>query len=197
MTIFRFFLGFKKSHFKILLATTSFLILITFLSSSACQGVFTENICKDIFTLSLRSTVYLITDSSIENRYFNILRAFQEINNHFFLIGKGPMGAFLKWYDGGISIVVAHTGTLGLSILIIYIFSILNKAKNMARIGNSMGLNKIFVLLFFIYLILCIITEHFLITRNILPVVTLLSIIYANIKINCLNSSSAPPKITP
>ena len=65
---------------------------------------------------------------------------------------------------------------------------ILARSKRRSIIGKSYGLHKVFTLLIFIYLLLSVITEHFLITRNLLPVATLLSVIYANIKLNYIES---------
>ena len=96
----------------------------------------------------------------------------------------------MKWYDGGISILLAHGGVLGLFSLIIYIYMILYKSKRMSIIGKITGLHKVFILLLFIYLLLNVITEHFLITRNLLPAATMLSIIYVNIKLNYIESLS-------
>ena len=54
---------------------------------------------------------------------------------------------------------------------------------------ETRNLYKTLILLMFIYILLNIITEHFLLTRNLLPAATILSIIYANIKINSLEQS--------
>ena len=49
---------------------------------------------------------------------------------------------------------------------------------------NFFNLHKVFTLLIFIYSLLSVITEHFLITRNVLPIMTLISTIYVNNKLN-------------
>ena len=90
----------------------------------------------------------------------------------------------MKWYDGGVSILLAHGGVLGLFSLIIYFYIILARSKRRSIIGKTSSLHKVFTLLLFIYLLLSVITEHFLITRNLLPVATLLSVIYANMKLD-------------
>ena len=117
------------------------------------------------------------------------IEALNEISPNYLLIGNGPTGASLKWYDGGISILLAHGGVLGLLSLIIYIYMIFARSKRRFIIGKNSSLHKVFTLLLFIYLLLSVITEHFLITRNLLPVATLLSVIYANIKLNYIESS--------
>ena len=135
-----------------------------------------------------RAITYNVKGGSIDGRLQKGIEALNEISPNYLLIGNGPTGASMKWYDGGISILLAHGGVLGLLSLIIYIYMILTRSKRRSIIGKSYGLHKVFTLLIFIYLILSVITEHFLITRNLLPVATLLSVIYANIKLNYIES---------
>ena len=52
---------------------------------------------------------------------------------------------------------------------------------------ENRNLYNTFIFLLFIYIVLGLITEHFLITRNLLPIACLLRIIYANMKLNTLN----------
>ena len=115
--------------------------------------------------------------------------ALNEISPNYLLFGNGPTGASQKWYDGGVSILLAHGGVLGLLSLIIYIYMILARLKRRFINGKISSLHKVFTLLIFIYFLLSAITEHFLITRNLLPVATLLSVIYANIKLNYIELS--------
>jgi len=135
-----------------------------------------------------RATTYDVEADSINGRLQKGIRALNEISPNYLLIGNGPTGASMKWYDGGVSILLAHGGVLVLLTLIIYIYMILARSKRMVMIGKTSSLHKVFTLLLFIYLLLNVITEHFLITRNLLPVATLLSVIYANIKLNYIES---------
>ena len=120
--------------------------------------------------------IWLIKESEIN--FFSFLIS------TIFILGNGPTGAKQKWYDGGLSILLAHSGLLGISIFILYIWIIIRKTKLMTFNGLSKGIYKTFVILLLIYIILNGITEHFLLTRNLLPAATILSIIYADIKIN-------------
>ena len=104
-------------------------------------------------------------------------------------MGNGPTGAKQKWYDGGISIILAHSGLLGLLLLLSYIYMLFINSKKYSYYRHNYRLHRVFTLLLFIYIILSMITEHFLITRNLLPVATILSVIYANIKLNYIESS--------
>ena len=48
-------------------------------------------------------------DSSLNSRYAYFISALQETTPNLLLIGNGPTGSSLMWYDGGISILlVAH-----------------------------------------------------------------------------------------
>ena len=74
---------------------------------------------------------------------------------------------------------------------------ILARLKRRFINGKISSLHKVFTLLIFTYLILSVITEHYLITRNLLPVATLLSVIYANIKLNYIESSMNANHLVP
>ena len=144
---------------------------------------------KDVETLYTRSITVNLDDSSISSRISYLFNAVDEISLNLLLIGNGPTGALQKWYDGGISISLAHSGLLGLLLLLSYIYMLFINSKKYSYYGHNYRLHRNFSLLLFIYFILSVITEHFLITRNILPAATILSVIYANIKLNYIESS--------
>ena len=142
------------------------------------------NIKEDIIYLYERTTTYDLEDASINRRYLYLRKAIDEASQNYLLFGKGPTASNQKWYDGGLSIVIAHGGLLGVFVMVFYIFCVIKEINILSRRSNSKYLRKVFLLLLFTYILLSLITEHFLITRNVLPVVTLLSIIYVNIKLN-------------
>ena len=144
---------------------------------------------KDVETMYRRSVTVNLNDSSITNRYKYFINAVDEIGGKLLLIGNGPTGAKQKWYDGGISIILAHSGLLGLLLLLSYIYMLFINSKKYSYYRHNYRLHRVFTILLFIYFILNVITEHFLITRNILPAATILSVIYANIKLNYIESS--------
>ena len=144
---------------------------------------------KEIETLYMRSATVNLNDTSIASRYNYFINAVDEIGANFLLIGNGPTGAKQKWYDGGISIILAHSGLLGLFLLLSYIYMLFINSKKYSYYRHNYRLHRVFTLLLFIYFILSVITEHYLITRNILPAATVLSVIYANIKLNYIESS--------
>ena len=139
---------------------------------------------KDIETMYMRSVTVNLNDNSILSRYNYFINAVDEIGANFLLIGNGPTGAKQKWYDGGISIILAHSGLLGLLLLLSYIYMLFINSKKYSYYRHNYRLHRVFTLLLFIYFILNVITEYYLITRNILPAATVLSIIYANMKLN-------------
>jgi len=173
----------KKKLMLIIIATISLLI------PSLLNNTHNDNERFKYSYLYNRAITYNVEGDSIGGRLRKAITALNEISPNYLLIGNGPTGASQKWYDGGISILLAHGGVLGLLSLIIYIYMIFARSKRRSIIGKSFGLHKVFTLLIFIYLLLSVITEHFLITRNLLPVATLLSVIYANIKLNYIESS--------
>ena len=181
----RFIKNLSKKNLKII-TTITFVITILLLINTPKDN---DNDPFNYLYLYNRATTYNVKGDSINGRLQKGIRALNEISPNYLLIGNGPTGASMKWYDGGISILLAHGGVLGLLSLVIYIYNILARSKRRSIIGKSFGLHKVFTLLIFIYLILSVITEHFLITRNLLPVATLLSVIYANIKLNYIESS--------
>ena len=148
---------------------------------------------RTILPLYNRSIAYAIPGSvyldeaSIYTRYVYLINALEEITPNLLLIGNGPIGSKQMWYDGGISILLAHGGILGLCVLITYIYILFLKSRRMANAVNLFDLRKVFTLLLFIYVLLCIIAEHFLLTRNLLPIATMLSVIYVNIKLNYID----------
>ena len=138
----------------------------------------------ELNTLVTRTLVYNYSDESFTSRYSNLFVALKEIQSNFFLIGAGPIHSVKKWYDGGISIILAHGGLMGLISLVLFGYLIIKKAKILVYNFNSNELYKSLLILLFTYLLLSIITEHFLLTRNLLPIATLISVIYADMKQN-------------
>ena len=182
------------TRFRKYLNTTSikFIIVIS-LVVSIMSFIVPQKILenKNIETLYMRSVTVNLNDSSIANRYNYLISAVEEIGANFLLIGNGPTGAKQKWYDGGISIILAHSGLLGLFFLLSYIYMLFINSKKYSYYRPNYRLHRVFTLLLFTYIFLSVITEHYLITRNILPVATVLSVIYANIKLNYIESSTS------
>lgn len=186
--MFLFIVRFKKSHLKIIAPIIFMSVVVYNFYLSGSPQYLSDDVQHDTSTLFTRATQYQASDISISLRYKNLFRALDEIEQYYFIIGKGPIGASSKWYDGGMSIILAHGGLLAVSSLLLYIY-ILIKTVNITFSVETKRLYKTFVLLLFIYILLNLITEHFLLTRNVLPAATMLSIIYANIKINLLEYS--------
>ena len=168
----------KKSSIKYFIVIS---IVVSIMSFIVPHNILEE---KDIEAMFMRSVTVNLNDSSISPRYNYFINAIDEIVANFLLIGNGPTGAKQKWYDGGISIILAHSGLLGLLLLLSYIYMLFINSKKYSYYRPNYRLHRVFTLLLFIYFILNVITEYYLITRNILPAATVLSIIYANMKLN-------------
>ena len=186
----RFIKHLSKKNLMIIIITTITLSIASIILINSRND--NDNDSLNYAYLYNRAITYNVKGDSINARLQKAIDALNEISPNYLLIGNGPTGASMRWYDGGVSILLAHGGVLGLLSLIIYIYMILARLKRRFIIGETSGLHKVFKLLLFIYLLLNMITEHFLITRNLLPVATLLSVIYANIKLNYIESSMNP-----
>ncbi|SVC08483.1 uncharacterized protein METZ01_LOCUS261337, partial [marine metagenome] len=166
--------GLSKKNLVMIITTT----IIFSIASLILNNTRNDNDSFNYTYLYNRAITYNVKGDSINERLRKAITALNEISPNYLLIGNGPTGASMKWYDGGVSILLAHGGVLGLLSLIIYIYMILARSKRRFIIGKTSSLHKVFTLLLFIYLLLSVITEHFLITRNLLPVATILSVIY-------------------
>jgi hypothetical protein len=179
-----------RKHLKSFIKYTIVIsLVVSIMSFIVPHKILEEN---DIETMYMRSVTVNLNDNSISSRYNYFINAVDEIEGKLFLIGNGPTGAKQKWYDGGISIILAHSGLLGLLLLLSYIYMLFIKTKKYSSYIHNYGLHRVFTLLLFIYFILGVITEHYLITRNILPAATVLSVIYVHIKLNYIESSMNP-----
>jgi hypothetical protein len=182
LILVRFFRTFRKRKIKLVIITLFVITLFNFLLPQ--EFVFYQ----DAEALFLRATTVNLEDNSISSRQHYFFVAINEIIPNLLLIGNGPIGASQKWYDGGFSILLAHSGLLGVFVLLFYIWMFFIKSRNFSSNMNFYNLHKTFTLLILTYLLLSVITEHYLLTRNVLPIVTLLSVIYVNIKLNYLDS---------
>ena len=182
--LFRFFKRSKKNHLKIILLATFFIILIPLLYNTYKNSFLTGSELEEFEYLVSRPVIYNLASSSFTSRFSNLLLATNEISTNFFLIGSGPIFSLKKWYDGGISIILAHGGIIGLLSLSLFFYLFIKKAKRLAKNPPSREIYKIIFLLLCIYLFLSIITEHFLLTRNLLPISTLLSILFVDLNHN-------------
>ena len=182
--LYRFLKGLNKNNLKLIILATIFIALIPLAYNTYKFSFLEGDRLEEMEQLVSRPLNYNFSNASFANRFSNFFLAVNEISTNVFIIGSGPIHSENKWYDGGLSIILAHGGIIGLLSLSIFCYLIIKKAKSLAKSSHAKELYKIVSLLLFIYLLLCIITEHFLLTRNLLPVSTLLSIIFVDLKHN-------------
>ena len=83
------------------------------------------------------STYDYSRDDSVKFRIKYLVNALTEIVPNLLLLGNGPTGARQRWYDGGISILLAHGGIFGLFTLTLYLIIIYKKSKKYCGCNNS------------------------------------------------------------
>ena len=181
--IYRFIKGLGRKKLKTLILTIT-LITLCVLVFISFNNDSKQLIDKELIELSTRTINYDLSNASFEGRVGNLFSAIAEIEHNLFIIGNGPIHSSKKWYDGGLSIVLAHSGIIGLISLALFCYYFIKQAKKLVYNFNSNELYKSLLILLFTYLLLSIITEHFLLTRNLLPIATLISVIYADMKQN-------------
>ena len=107
----------------------------------------------------------------------------EDINLSGVFIGLG-LSSSLIWYDGLLSVLLAHGGVILLiSVLLFYWFIFLSlyiKIKN-AKL-EVVKLFRVLSLLVIIYFFANIITEYIFISRNAFPILLLISNLYVSIK---------------
>lgn len=124
--------------------------------------------------ISRAVTLNLTDDESSLSRINTLVVAFDEIQKSGYLLGVGVTSSTLVWYDGGISSLLAHSGILGLFIFSAYLVKIYISSKK--KCVNKDAFIS-FRTVFFIAIIANLISEYYLVTRFIFPVLLFLSLI--------------------
>ena len=95
----------------------------------------------------------------------------------YFLLGSGFYSSLL-FYDGLFPILIAHGGLIFM--ILIFLFYFINIKKLAKSSINKKGF-LVFLLLTLVYLVSNLITEYIFVSRNAIPVLTLLSILYVDL----------------
>jgi hypothetical protein len=119
----------------------------------------------------------LSTDMSSQARIQQFFIGLKDSENTGLFLGLGLLSS-LTWYDGIISILIAHGGLLFIFSIYIFYYLIIKKAA-INTINQKDFL--LFLLLTILYLAANIVTEYIFITRNAFPVLVMLSILFINI----------------
>jgi hypothetical protein len=122
----------------------------------------------------------LTSDASSISRVQKLGVALDDWRAGGYVLGLGVFSCSLTWYDGLTSILLAHGG---LSLLLLFIFILIFTFYLIVITKNIETRNKyILCAIILMYLMANIITEYILISRNMLPVLTLIVLIYQDSK---------------
>ncbi len=95
----------------------------------------------------------------------------------YFLLGSGFYSSLL-FYDGLFPILIAHGGLIFMILIFLFYFISIKKLAKSSI--NKKGF-LVFLLLTLVYLVSNLITEYIFVSRNAIPVLTLLSILYVDL----------------
>ena len=134
----------------------------------------------------------LFNDVSSLRRVQHLLHAINEISFSYYMIGVGPISSIFRWYDGTLSILLAHSGISG--VFTILFFLVYTIAYNYYHALKNFQLHKfrVFFIIILGFILSNIITEYFLVTRVFFSVVIVLSCLSYQI----LNKKKFPKKRT-
>jgi hypothetical protein len=94
-----------------------------------------------------------------------------------YLIGVGIFKSSLIWYDSLVGILFSHVGLIGFVVFIYLLFRLMMANKSYLDKNTAMY-NYLFIAILVCYFIANLITEFFLISRSVFPIVLYLSILY-------------------
>jgi uncharacterized membrane protein YtjA (UPF0391 family) len=114
-----------------------------------------------VFSLELREASVLI-------RIKNLAVAFDDAFRNSIIFGASFFGASFLWYDSGVGIIVAHFGLFGISLLLV---CLLFSGYYIVRAKCTVKARFLSFSIFLAYVVGCVITEFFLLTRSVLPAI--------------------------
>lgn len=135
---------------------------------------------EDSFKLISRAMDFeLADDESSLGRIRKLKTSFDQTERVGYLLGVGLFSNKLIWYDGLIGIINSYLGLLGIFLFLGFVLYVIFSIYKLA-IYEKYG-SYIFIIVFITYFIANIITEYFLVTRSVVPVVVFLATIYFDI----------------
>ena len=119
----------------------------------------------------------LSNDLSSQARLQQFFYALKDSEDAGLFLGLGLLSS-LTWYDGIISLLMAHGGLLFIFSIYIFYYLIIKKAEI-----NSINQKDFLLFLFLtiLYLAANVVTEYIFVTRNAFPILLMLSILFLNI----------------
>jgi hypothetical protein len=161
---------------KILSWTPSF-----FISLMLVMAIFYIGMPKSHMYLLERATTFNLNDESYLSRITKMFTGIKDAENTFFLVGTGILTSSLTWYDSLIGILMSHSGALG---FLSFFFILYYFWRNTMLINvKKSEIKNIFTILFFGYILANFITEFFLLSRSLFPVIIYLFITYQYLKL--------------
>lgn len=161
-----------------------FLVLLLIVSMPIIKHISVSYLKEEQQKLLERAVSFELSgDRSSLSRLSNFKAALEEIDMSAYLIGVGPFSSASLWYDGLASMIFAHGGFL-LFLMIVFLLLTVNilAYNNSCRTGKHREF-YVFALLCFLYLLSNMITEYVMVTRNALPILVFLALLYEEIKL--------------
>lgn len=178
------YLGYKFFTTKeIKIKKGSYLKFVVFGIISICFFVFFQEkvlyiIENNILLIERALNFDLENDASSQGRIAKLLSALNDLSVAGYVFGLGILSSSLIWYDGVVSILLAHGGMLLLTSFLLFIVFIIYKAYIYARYDKQKVYFLTFLLLLVTYILSNGITEYVFVSRNGFPALLILSLLY-------------------
>ena len=123
----------------------------------------------------------ILNDESFKGRIQKLGIGLHDSEKMYFVFGTGVLNSSLIWYDSLIGSLMSHVGLLGFIVFFLMLYKLKKNTVNLASKDNEKA--AIFTILLVCYVFANFITEYFLISRGVFPIVVYLSILHQYIKI--------------
>lgn len=161
---------FSLSHFSGVFRINKFIALIGVLLIASISLFVYFDLVLELVGSSRTFNWRFDQDASSLARLSNLNLAFEESLNGFPL-SSGLLGAYLVFYDGGLSFILAHFGLLLLGLFVVFLLRCL-------FLFHTVGGASLSGLLF-VYIIENLITEYFMVSRSVIPSVAILFVLFS------------------
>lgn len=161
------------------------------LAAGAAVFFFRNQIISFLGDLFFRATDFSLgSDASSISRILKFQIALNDLERGSYVFGASPFGASLVWYDGGISIILAHFGFAGLLFVILALRHVLSRIARLASLQAPAG--RAALTLCVAYVVSNLVTEFALVTRSALPTIVMICLI---VRSECLAGASQNPRL--
>jgi len=161
----------KKIINKFLKKTIILIIFIIFLD------YFFYEFLEDNYSSIIRALNFnLIVDMSSQDRVEKLMVSLNEVLYLGMIFGNGLSSNYV-WYDGILSILIAHGGFILIFFIFIFYYLIIKKSYPGFFSWNYL----LFIFLCLLYLLANLITEYIMVSRNAFPILVLLSTLFIDL----------------